>query len=56
MCGSVFNAISRTPRDLEPEIEVHSWAKGEEEEQVKKIEPPEMTEEAREFLMNFGLL
>lgn len=56
MCGSVFNAISRTPRDLEPEIEVHSWAKGEEDEVVKKIEPPEMTEEAKEFLMNFGLL
>lgn len=56
MCGSVFNAISRTPRDLEPEIEVHSWAKGEEDEQIKKIEPPQMTEEAKEFLMNFGLL
>lgn len=56
MTGSVFNAISRTPRDLNPEIEVHTWSKGAEEAVAKEIEKPEMTEDAKEYLMNFGLL
>lgn len=56
MCGAVFNAISRTPRDLEPEIEVHSWALTEEEQEQVEAKKPEMTEEAKDFLMNLGFL
>lgn len=56
MCGAVFNAVSRTPRDIEPEIEVHSWAQTEEERPKQVDKAPEMTEDAREYLMNFGLL
>lgn len=55
MCGAVFNAISRTPRANEQEIEVHTWAKGEEEVKIEN-KPPEITEDAKEYLMNFGLL
>ena len=55
MCGAVFNAISRTPRAMEQEIEVHTWSKGEEEPQSLP-EPPQITEDAKEYLMNFGLL
>lgn len=57
MTGSVFNAISRTPRHLDQEIEVHTWKQAKEQgEAVEMEKPPEMTEEAKEFLMNFGLL
>ncbi len=56
MCGAVFNSISRTPRDIEPEIEVHSWAQTEEEKAEPKLEKPKMTEDAKEYLLNFGLL
>lgn len=55
MCGAVFNAISRTPRAMDQEIEVHTWSKGEMPE-PEPAQPPEMPEEAKEFLMNFGLL
>lgn len=56
MTGAVFNAISRTPRDLEPEIEVHSWTQTEEEQEQVEAKKPEMTEEAKDFLMNLGFL
>ena len=56
MCGAVFNAISRTIRDIEPEIEIHTWAKGEEKAVIVEKEKPEVTEEVKEYLMNFGML
>lgn len=56
MTGAVYNAISRTPRDINPEIEVHSWSSMGEEESAKKDEKPELTQDAKDFLMNFGLL
>ena len=56
MCGAVFNAISRTPRANEQEIEIHTWSKGEMPENNEPPKKPEMTEDAKEYLMNFGLL
>ncbi len=57
MCGAVFNAISRTPRDIDPEIEVHTWSKGTvDEPKAIEQEKPEMTDDARDFLSSFGLL
>jgi len=59
MCGSVFNAISLTPRDVMQEIDIHTWAQAPEEEEVvvhKPVEHPEMTKDAEEYLLNFGLI
>ena len=56
MCGAVFNAISRTIRDIEPEIEIHTWAKGEDKQAIVEKEKPEVTEEVKEYLMNLGML
>ena len=55
MTGAVFNAISRTPRDLQQEVEVHTYKRSI-EEPVGKEEPPEITEDAKDYLMHFGLL
>jgi hypothetical protein len=59
MCGAVYNAISLTPRDVEQEIDIHTWAEVPDEEKPKSPNPntpPPMTNEAEEFLMNFGLI
>jgi len=59
MCGAVYNAISLTPRDVEQEIDIHTWAQVPDEEKPKPSNPntpPPMTNEAEEFLMNFGLI
>lgn len=56
MTGAVFNAISRTPRVVDQEIEVHTWSRGQMPEAESAPEPPPLTDDAREYLMNFGLL
>jgi hypothetical protein len=59
MCGAVYNAISLTPRDVEQEIDIHTWAQASDEEKPKPPNPntpPPMTNEAEEFLMSFGLI
>ena len=59
MCGAVYNAISLTPRDVEQEIDIHTWAQAPDEEKPKPPNPntpPPMTNEAEEFLMSFGLI
>jgi len=59
MCGAVYNAISLTPRDVEQEIDIHTWAQVPDKEKPKPDNPntpPPITNEAEEFLMNFGLI
>ncbi len=57
MTGAVFNAISRTPRDTNQEIDIHTWSRGYEDPAPVMIdEQKEMPEDAKEFLINFGLI
>jgi hypothetical protein len=58
MCGAVFNAISRTPRDIDQEVDVHTWSRSNDDKAVDLIDPvkEEMPEDAKEFLINFGLI
>lgn len=58
MCGAVFNAISRTPRDIDQEVEVHTWSRSNDDKTIDLIDPikEEIPEDAKEFLINFGLI
>jgi len=56
MTGAVYNAITKTPRDLEQEIEVHMWAQGEEEPEYKPRQDQKQVEEAKEFLFELGMI
>lgn len=57
MTGAVFNAISRTPRDTNQEIDIHTWSRGHEDPAPVIIdEQKEIPEDAKEFLINFGLI
>lgn len=61
MCGSVYNAISHTPRNTNQEISIHSWKSLSKEQlvedQAKKIiEPPKAPDEVREYLSGMGMI
>jgi hypothetical protein len=56
MTGAVYNAITKTPRDLEQEIEVHMWAQGEEEPEYKPRPDQRQVEQAKEFLFELGMI
>ena len=57
MCGSVYNAISRGKREINDEIEIHTWdmikSKNIKEEAESKIEIPD---DIRTFLINANIL
>lgn len=59
--GAVYGAIAYTPKNLNPEIDVHDWKSitkqhEKEEEENRRWEPEEMTDEIAEYLDSFGLL
>jgi hypothetical protein len=59
--GAVYGAIAHTPKNLNPEIEIHDWkslAKKHEAEELenRRWEPKEMPEDVAEFLDSFGML
>jgi hypothetical protein len=62
VCGSVFGAISHTPRDLNLEVEVHTWSgsskKSLDKQQEDMIESnrKEMPDDVRDFLDRFNLI
>ena len=61
MCGSVYNAISHTPRNTNQEISIHSWKSLDKEhtrqEQIKNIiEPPKASDEIKEYLSSMGMI
>lgn len=59
--GAVYGAIAYTPKNLNPEIDVHDWKSitkqhEKEERENARWEPEEMTDEIAEYLDSFGLL
>jgi hypothetical protein len=62
VCGSVFGAISNTPRNLDLEVEIHTFKdkpKSDfdlEKQSVIEYKPKEMPEDIRNYLSKFGLV
>ena len=59
MCGSVYNAISKSKRETFGEVEVHTWSSFKADrnrELVEEKAKPEMTEDIKEYLASFKLL
>ena len=59
MCGSVYNAISHTRREKIQEVEIHTYQsrpKVDKDEDKMVKSKPEMTEDIKEYLMNFNLI
>ena len=60
MCGSVYNAISHSPRVRNQEIEIHTWKSAtkstEEFEKNKVISAPKAPPEVEDFLASMDLL
>jgi hypothetical protein len=62
VCGAIFGAISHTPRDLNLEIEVHTWsdatkmANRERQDLLESNKKQEMPNDVRDFLDSFNLI
>jgi hypothetical protein len=59
MCGSVYNAISHTRREKIQEVEIHTYQsrpKVDKDDEKMIKSKPEMTEDIKEYLMNFNLI
>jgi hypothetical protein len=62
VCGAIFGAISHTPRDLNLEVEVHTWsdatkmANKERQDLLESNRKEEMPNDVRDFLDSFNLI
>jgi hypothetical protein len=59
VCGAVFGAISHTPKDIEQEIEVHTWSSSRldnKNDGMVKLESKEMPDDVKDFLSNLKLI
>jgi phage terminase large subunit-like protein len=59
VCGAVFGAISHTSRDIEQEIEVHTWSSSRIDnikDSMVKLESKEMPDDVKDFLSNLKLI
>jgi hypothetical protein len=62
VCGAIFGAISHTPRDLNLEVEVHTWsdatkmANRERQDLLESNRKQEMPNDVRDFLDSFNLI
>jgi hypothetical protein len=62
VCGAIFGAISHTPRDLNLEVEVHTWsdatkiANRERQDLLESNRKEKMPEDVRDFLDSFNLI
>jgi len=62
VCGSVFGAISHTPRNLNTEVEIHTFRDrpkvnvADLPDNVINYKAREMTDDVRSYLDQFGLL
>ncbi len=62
VCGAIFGAISHTPRDLNLEVEVHTWsdatkmANRERQDLLESNRKEEMPDDVRDFLDSFNLI
>lgn len=56
LCGAVINALTHTPKNINREIEVHTWTRPQKEVRPDTINPPKMPDEIRDFLSNYRLV
>jgi hypothetical protein len=61
VCGAVFGAISHTPKDLNLEVEIHTWSDStkrinREQQELLKSDKKEMPNDVRDFLDSFNLI
>jgi hypothetical protein len=62
VCGAIFGAISHTPRDLNLEVEVHTWSDAtkminkERQDLLESNRKEEMSSDVRDFLDSFNLI
>jgi len=60
VCGAVFGAISHTPKNLDREIEVHTWSSSrqldEDDEDMVELKPREIPNDVRNYLDKFNLI
>ena len=59
MCGSVYNAISKTRREAIGDVEIHTWSSFKADRNRDLVEEkakPKMTEDIEEYLRGFKLL
>jgi len=60
VCGAVFGAISHTQKDMDLEVEIHTWKSStrlaEQQQRMVELEHKVMPEDVRDFLDNFNLL
>jgi hypothetical protein len=61
VCGAIFGAISHTPRDLNLEVEIHTWKDAgkrldKEQGQMVNLDIKEMPEDVRDFLDRLNLI
>ena len=59
MCGAVFNAISHTPKDLNIEIDVHTWSSSKVDKQdnvMVNSRNKEIPDDVRDFLSQFNIV
>ena len=59
VCGAVFGAISHTSRDVEQEIEVHTWSSSRvdrHQDRMVNLESKEMPNDVKDFLSNLKLI
>lgn len=57
--GAIFNAISRTPRNIDQTISVHTWAPDKTDKELADDViryTPEQKQEARDWLQRMGVL
>ena len=57
--GAVFNAISHTPKDLNLEVEVHTWSSSrvdKKNDDMVKLDSKEIPDKVREFLNDYKLI
>ena len=60
VCGAVFNAISHTPKEMNNEIEIHTWSSSksvdEDNEDMLKLDTRPVPDNVRDYLDRFNLI
>ena len=60
VCGAVFNAISHTPKEMNNEIEIHTWSSAksvdEDDEDMLKLDTRPVPDNVRDYLDRFNLI
>jgi hypothetical protein len=60
VCGAVFGAISHTPKEMNLEIDIHTWGTSDKlariQESMVDLEDRQMPEDVKSFLDNLKLI